>query len=275
MIMKKIFTLFFLALSYLGIAQEEEVHSIYFEFDKFNLKPEQADAVVSFVQKLDTTKVETIEIFGYCDDRGKDAYNYKLSSNRANTVKNKLVEKGIKSKIIITIEGKGRILIDDDLLDNIPEVRSKNRRVDVVVNYKPFSIEELKIPGVYANLPKNPVVGDRIYLENLLFERGSSELNYKAKKELERVARQLLRHPNIEFEIQGHVCCTPTFHKEAIDRGTKKRELSTNRANRVMKYLYYRKISKKRMTAKGYGNTQPLGKGSRFDRRVELVITKI
>lgn len=273
--MRKILLFLIAIIPFLGISQEEEVHSIYFEFDKFNLKQEQADAVVNFVQKLDTTKVETIEIFGYCDDRGKDAYNYVLSTNRANTVKNKLIEKGIKNKIIITIEGKGRILIDEDLLDNVPEVRSKNRRVDVVVNYKPFSIEELKIPGVYANVPKNPVVGDRIYLENLLFERGSSQLTYKAKKELERIARQLLRYPNIQFEVQGHVCCTPTFQKEAIDRDTKKRELSTNRANRVMKYLYYRRISKTRMKAKGYGNTQPLGKGSRFDRRVELVITKI
>lgn len=259
----------------LSFAQEEEVHSIYFEFDKFNLKPEQAEAVVKFVQKLDTTKIETIEIFGYCDDRGKDAYNFKLSTNRANTVKDKLLEKGIKSKIIISIEGKGRVLIDDDLLENIPEVRSKNRRVDVVVNYKPITIEDLKIPGVYANVPKNPVVGDRIYLENLLFDRGSSELNYKAKKELDRIARQLLRYPNLEFEIQGHVCCTPTYHKEAIDRDTRKRELSSNRANRVMKYLTFRRIAKKRMTAKGYGNTQSLGNGSRFDRRVELVITKI
>jgi len=29
------------------------------------------------------------------------------------------------------------------------------------------------------------------------------------------------------------------------------------------------------MTFKGYGNTQPLGKGSDLDRRVELVITKV
>lgn len=272
----KSFFLFLLGLSsLLSFAQEEEVHSIYFEFDKYNLKDEEADAVIQFVQKLDTSKVETIEIFGYCDDRGKDAYNYKLSNNRANTVKNKLVSKGIKSKIIITIEGKGRILIDEDLLDNVPEVRSKNRRVDVVVNYKPITIDELKIPGVYSTIPKNPTVGDRIYLEKLLFDRGSSKLPYAAKKELDRVAKLLMRYKNIEFEIQGHVCCTPSFQKEAIDRATKKRELSTNRAMAVYKYLGFRKINKKRMTYKGFGNTQPLGKGSQFDRRVELVITKI
>lgn len=256
-------------------AQEEEVHSIYFEFDKYELKEAQTLALFTFVKKLDTTTIETIEIFGYCDDRGKDEYNYKLSTNRANTVKEKLVSEGIKNKIIITIEGKGRILIDDDLLDNIPEVRSKNRRVDIVINYKPVVIETLKIPGVYSSIPKNPIVGDRIYLDKLLFDRGSSKLLYPAKKELDRIAKQLHKFKNIEFEIQGHVCCTPKFHKEAIDRGTKKRELSVNRALEVYKYLNLKKIKKERMTYKGYGNSQPLGKGPSLDRRVEIVITKV
>jgi len=167
------------------------------------------------------------------------------------------------------------VLIDEDLETNIPEARSKNRRVDVVINYIPVTIEELRIPGVYSTIPENPIVGDRIYLDKLLFERGSSKLTYKAKKELERIAKLLYKYKNIEFEVQGHVCCTPSFHKEAIDRETKKRALSTNRAFSVYKYLGFRKISKKRMTYKGYGNTQPLGKGSLLDRRVELLITKI
>ena len=71
------------------------------------------------------------------------------------------------------------------------------------------------------------------------------------------------------------MCCTPTFHKEAIDKDTRKRELSKNRAERVYKYLQTRGISKTRLIFKGYGNTQPLGKDSEYDRRVELVITKI
>lgn len=273
--MKRFLLILSFLMSFFLRAQEEEVHSIYFEFDKYDLKEIQAEALLKFTQKLDTTHIETIEIFGYCDDRGKDEYNYVLSTNRANTVKEKLISKGIKSKIIISIEGKGRILIDDDLLENIPEIRSKNRRVDVVVNYKPIKIDKLEIPGIYNIIPKEPIVGDRIYLDKLLFERGSSKLSFQAKKELDRIAKQLLKFKNIEFEIQGHVCCIPTYQKEAIDRETKKRELSTNRALAVYKYLFLKKINKKRMTYKGYGNTQSLGKGALLDRRVEIVITKI
>lgn len=273
--MTRLFSILFLLFSVVSFAQEEEeVHSIFFEFDKYNLKEEQANAVVAFVSKIDTSRIESVQIFGYCDDRGKDAYNYTLSTNRANTVKNKLIERGIKSKIIITLEGKGRIMLDEDMQTNVPEARSKNRRVDVVVNFKPVIIEDLKIPGVYSTIKKDRIVGDRIYLDHVLFERGSSQLTYKAKKELDRIALELHKYKNIHFEIQGHVCCTPTFQKEAVDRDTKKRELSINRAKRVYNYFLMKRISRVRMSYKGYGNTQSLKQGSTLDRRVELLITK-
>jgi outer membrane protein OmpA-like peptidoglycan-associated protein len=262
-----------LLLPFVALAQEETVYSVYFEFDKFNLDSKQGNNVVAFIKAIDTTRIETIQIFGYTDDRGKDAYNFKLSTKRANTIRDTLIGRGIKNKIIITIEGKGRILLDEDI-DNVSEARSKNRRVDVVVNFKPAPPPKLQ-PGIYNALKKDLVVGDRIYLENILFERGSSRLTSKSRLELEKIARTLQKYKNLQFEIQGHICCTPTFQKEAIDKDTRKRELSKNRAQAVYKFLIAKKIAASRMTFKGYGNTQSLGKGSEYDRRVELVITKI
>ncbi|MFD2908520.1 OmpA family protein [Flavobacterium ardleyense] len=273
--MKPFISLLCIVLTSLTFAQEgEEIHSLFFDFDKYILKDLQADAVVEFVSKIDTSRIASVEIYGYCDDRGKDEYNFVLSTNRANAVKDKLVEKGIRSKIIISLQGKGRIMLDEDMQTNVPEARSKNRRVDVVINLKPIEIEDLKIPGVYNSVHSEAIIGDRIYLDKVLFERGSSILTNEAKKELDRIAVQLHKNKNIHFEIQGHVCCTPTFQKEAVDRDTKKRELSINRAKRVYKYLLLKQISKSRMTFKGYGNTQSLKKTSSLDRRVELLITK-
>lgn len=254
-------------------AQEEVVHSVYFEFDKFTLTENQAKEVVDFIRKTDSTRIESIQIFGYTDDIGKEAYNFKLSTKRANAIQTKFIESGIKSKIIVTIEGKGRILIDDDIVENLPEKRSKNRRVDVVLNLKP--LPKIVIPGYYNSIQKNHVVGDHIYLDNVLFERGSSKLTFKTKTELDKIAKLLLKYKNLQFEIQGHVCCTPPYQKEAIDMDTKKRQLSVNRAQAVYKYLIWKKIPKDRMTFKGYGNTVPLGKGAEYDRRVELFITKV
>ena len=253
-------------------AQEESVKSVYFEFDKFSLDEKQSKEVIDFIKNTDSTRIESIQIFGYTDDIGKDAYNFKLSTNRASTIQTKLTQSGIKSKIIVTIEGKGRVLIDDDIVANLPEKRSKNRRVDVVLNLR--ELPKLVLPGFYNMIQKDHVVGDHIYLENILFEKGSSHLTTKSKTELDKVALLCLRYKNLEFEIQGHVCCTPPNQREAIDKDTKKRQLSINRAQSVYKYLVFRRVPKNRMTFKGYGNTVPLGKEPEYDRRVELVITK-
>ena len=270
--MKSYFLLFALLIVGVCFSQEEIVQSVYFDTNKFQIDEIQSKEVVDFIKSNDSTRIESIQIFGYTDDLGKEEYNFKLSTNRANTIKETLIANGITNKIIVTIEGKGRILIEDDVLDNLPEKRSKNRRVDVVLNLKP--LPKIVLPGFYTTIQKNHVVGDHIYLENLLFETGSSVLTLAAKTELDKLSKILLRYKNLQFEIQGHVCCTPTFQKEAIDRLTRKRNLSTNRAEAVYKYLVFKKIPKTRMTFKGYGNTVPLKKGAEYDRRVELVITK-
>ena len=232
----KLLPLFFCGLIY---CQEEVVQSVYFDFDKFNLDERQGNAVVAFIKNADSTRIESIQIYGYTDDIGKDAYNFKLSSNRANTIKEKLVHSGIKNKIIVTIEGKGRILIEDDMIENLPEKRSKNRRVDVVINLKP--LPKIDLHGFFTSVQKNHAVGDHIYLENLLFERGSSKLTFAAKTQLDKIAKVLFKYKTLEFEIQGHVCCTPQYQKEAIDLATRKRNLSQNRAEAVYKYLSFKK----------------------------------
>ncbi len=273
----KIFqTLFFFWICALNMqAQEELVYSIYFPTNISELTTEQSKNMIAFIQKIDSSRIETIQIYGYCDDVGRDDYNRKLSTERANKVKENITSNGITHKVIVTIEGKGRVLIDDDIVENLPEVRSKNRRVDVVLNLKPLPQKELKIPGVYTTFTKENIVGDRILLSDMLFERGSSKLTVKSKNELDKIAKMLHKYRNINIEIQGHVCCTPPHQKEAIDKDTKKRKLSHNRAESVFNYLVFKKVPKTRMTFKGYGNTKPLGDNPELDRRVELVITKM
>ena len=249
-------------------AQKEVISSVYFEFDKFNLDEKQGNAIIDFIKKTDSSRIENIEIFGYTDDIGKEDYNFKLSTKRADIIQQKLAISGIKTKIIITIEGKGKVLINDNTNANLPEIRSKNRRVDVVINLK-------SVPKTYAQLQENHVVGDKIYLQNVLFASGSSKLTDATQKELERIATLILKYKNLEFEIQGHVCCTPPNQTEAVDIDTKKRSLSKNRAEAVYIFFISKQISKDRMTFRGYGSTVPRGKGQEYDRRVELKITKI
>ncbi|CAM3555198.1 OmpA family protein [Flavobacterium gelidilacus] len=270
--LKYIFLLFIMT----SYAQDDEViQSIYFDFDKFDIRKDQQKELQKFIITIDTSKVESIQIHGYCDDRGKDAYNFDLSTKRANTIKDSLLLNGIKNKIIVSIEGKGSIVIDEDLESNIPDVRSKNRRVDVLINFKPLLKEKRTKPENYTVLRKDVIVGDKITLDKVFFDRGSSRLTTSAKKELDKIAIKMHRFPKIQLEVQGHICCTPSYQKEAIDKDTRKRELSVNRAKSVYKYLISRRVNEKRLIYNGYGNTQPLGNSTEQDRRVELVITKI
>ena len=133
-------------------AQEEVVQSVYFDSGKFSLDENQAKSIIDYIKSTDSTRIESIQIYGYTDDIGKEAYNFKLSTNRANSIKDVLTRNGIKNNVIVTIEGKGRILIDDDIVENLPEKRSKNRRVDVVLNLKP--LPKIEIPGFFTSVQK-------------------------------------------------------------------------------------------------------------------------
>jgi outer membrane protein OmpA-like peptidoglycan-associated protein len=251
-------------------AQGEKIETVYFDFDRYDLEYEQKKTIIDFVIRSDTSKIESIQIYGYCDDRGDYDYNYKLSQDRVNTVRNILTSNGFNKNKIVVIEGKGRVILPEECLDNLAEIRSKNRRVDLlIVRKNSFG------KGIYTSFQDNLTVGDRIYLKEIFFPMGSSALSYSAKKELDKIIIILQNHKNIEFEIRGHVCCTPSPFEDAIDGDTNERKLSLNRAKKVFLYLKSKRVNSLRMTYTGCGNKFPLEKGSAFDRRVEFLITKI
>ncbi|QSW91380.1 OmpA family protein [Flavobacterium endoglycinae] len=255
---------------YNSSAQQKPFETIYFDFDKYTLTSAQAQVVNTFIKTIDTTQVESIQIYGYCDDRGTDDYNIKLSQDRVNTIQNLLVLHGLKQSKIVIIEGKGRIILRSDTVENLYETRMRNRRVDIIVVKKNRFGKE-----VHSSFKDKLKVGDKICVESILFDLGSAKLTYSAKKELDKMAIALLKHKNIRFEIRGHVCCTPEIYSDGIDKATKDRKLSWNRAKTVFDYLSSKKVSKNRMTYQGCGNKFPLKKGDHFDRRVEFLITKI
>lgn len=251
-------------------AQKKSAQTVYFEFDKYTLTSEQSKIITDFIQKIDSSKIESIEIYGYCDDRGKNDYNYTLSKNRVETVEKIITSNGFNKNKIIIIEGRGRIILKKDTVQNLNKVRSENRRVDLIlVNKNTLG------KNCYNSFENNIAVGNSIFLENILFEIGSSKLSLKSKNELDKIAKELQKHQTIEFEIRGHVCCTPNYYTDGIDKETKERKLSLNRAKAVYRYLLLKNINKSRMSYKGYGNKSPLGKGEALDRRVEFFISKI
>lgn len=261
--MKKSFQiLLFLFFGYLS-AQEKNVYSVYFEFDKFTLNNDQINGLINLL-KDKKGPVGNIQLFGYCDDRGSADYNDKLSIKRVSTVQGILTDKGIPINKIFICEGKGRVMIALDSVKSLEKIRDKNRRVNLIFSSNP----------IYNSIPENPKVGDLINLDKIVFDMGSSILSLKAKRELDNYIVLLQKHKSIRFEIKGHVCCTSSKYNDAIDEDTEERNLSINRAKNVFTYLRLKGINPYRMTFKGYGNRFPLGKNDESDRRVELLITK-
>lgn len=246
-------------------AQKNDVQSVYFEFDNFLLNKHQIKTIIGLVNSTDFSQSNTIQLYGYCDDRGSEEYNDILSEKRVATVQKILLSNGVPLNKIFICEGKGRVVLDKDTVKNLEETRYKNRRVDLVI---------VKT-ATYNFFPANPKVGDLIILDRVTFEMGSSVLSLKAKKELDRTAILLGKNKTLRFEIKGHVCCTSSKYSDAIDKETQDRNLSINRAKNVFVYLRSKGINPYRMTYKGYGNLFPLGKEDALDRRVEFLVTKL
>lgn len=106
------------------------LNNIYFDFDKFELKPEsyiELDRVVKFLS--DNPSVN-IEVSAHTDSKGSDDYNFQLSQKRAESVVAYLSSKGIQPQRLIA-KGYGEsVLIADNSTE---EGMQKNRRVEMKV----------------------------------------------------------------------------------------------------------------------------------------------
>jgi len=76
---------------------------IYFDFDKYNLKPEAQKVLKRKAEWLRNNPGESIIIEGHCDERGTNEYNLALGDKRAQNAKNFLIDLGIAESRLTTI----------------------------------------------------------------------------------------------------------------------------------------------------------------------------
>lgn len=82
------------------------IDNIFFDFDRATLRPESAESLDGLVQLLIDNPNVTIEIGAHCDYKGNDAYNERLSQQRAESVVSYLVAHGI-ANARLTAKGYG------------------------------------------------------------------------------------------------------------------------------------------------------------------------
>ena len=76
---------------------------IYFDYDKYDVRADRARLIAgrcAFLQQHPNIRI-TIE--GHCDERGSTEYNLALGTNRADAVKNALIQAGVGGDRIKTI----------------------------------------------------------------------------------------------------------------------------------------------------------------------------
>jgi len=89
-------------------ATEEELFSrnvkdIYFDYDKYDLRADQQGSLQGDAQFLQQHASIHITVEGHCDERGSTEYNLALGANRADAVKNALVQAGVGGNRIKTM----------------------------------------------------------------------------------------------------------------------------------------------------------------------------
>jgi peptidoglycan-associated lipoprotein len=111
------------------LQQLQQQNTVYFDFDKYNIKADYATQLDGHAAFLRTNPSFTIVIEGHADERGTPEYNIALGERRANAVKAYLQGRGVaSSQISIVSYGKEKPLV----LGHNEAAYSKNRRAVIV-----------------------------------------------------------------------------------------------------------------------------------------------
>ena len=154
-------------------------------------------------------------------------------------------------------------------------------KVEELAKYRSEFFGRLK--QILGDRPDIRVVGDRfVFQSEVLFDPGMAELEPGARQKLEPVVSALKQieagiPPTLNWilEVDGHTDVRPI----ATAQFRSNWELSTARAVSVVKFLIDQGIPAGHLAAAGFGEWQPLDKGSsedayRKNRRIELRLTQ-
>jgi len=117
--------------------------NLYYDYDKFNIRPDAEQDLEHVYQLLMTYKTMRISLLSHTDSRGTDEYNARLSQKRALAARNYLIAKGINPSRL------GSLGVGEDLpvnkctndVDCDEEEHQLNRRTEI-------QITDLKEPGI-------------------------------------------------------------------------------------------------------------------------------
>ena len=221
-----------------------------------------------------------------------DIYHFKLPENVKplpityvkGIVKDKDTKELLSANVLVIDLASGNPVFNDytsketgDFMAVMPIGSKYSFNVDAdgyLFNSQHFELEKLvgNKPFEFEILLEKIKVGSKVTLQNIFFDTNKFELLPTSKVELDILVELLKNNANAEIEIQGF---TDNVGEEKLNQ-----KLSENRAKAVYDFLLNNGIDKRRLTFKGFGETNPKAdnnneEGRKQNRRTEFIITKI
>ena len=260
----------------------------YFRPGDGTIQNQDSRQLFDILQRLSDNPNIVIQINGYTDAPGTASNNLILSKNRASSLANFFISKGISRNRIIN-KGYGESFLVNKCSDNVPctdEEHAQNRRIElfavgtinndgvvnITYNAAPapdadkiaekavaVAVAAAKPPkqskSTYTRKPKRQdhyAIGDVIEVASVFYEHGKSRIDERKSPGLKELLEVLNEHKHVVIEIGAHT--------DASGSAKYNTELSEKRAQAVKKYLENNGIPSARLKAKGYGESKLLNR---------------
>ncbi|MEO1256017.1 MAG: OmpA family protein, partial [Bacteroidota bacterium] len=162
--------------------------------------------------------------------------------------------------------------VSNESVNNIPENVSPNDapNTERKVGYNGTDTKTSIRPSKVENLGKMNNPSDRAILRNIYFDFGDTQVTNESLPILQAILKRMQESPRMKIEIAGHT--------DNIGDNRTNQWISQKRANAVKKWLVDNGVSEDRMTARGYGENQPMAtnddelEGRELNRRIEVIV---
>ena len=269
--MKYFFSYIVFLLFQVGLAQEQV--TFYFDNNKSELNKTEAAKLQKWIAENTTSKI--LSITGSTDEVGTSGYNDTLSQKRVSHIFSQ-----IKGKVNIRPDFKSISLGEQGATST---VKAENRKAIIHYLLEKDLDKEDEVLGIKQEEPEVVIpedatlaekvklarVGTKITLKNINFYQNTFATMPESQGTLYDLLFVMQNNPELIIEIQGHICC--------IDKDY--RNLSTDRAKQIKRFLVYNGIQEYRVKTKGFGVSQPLypipeatPEQAAANRRVEIEI---
>ena len=269
--MKFIFSITYIL--FVSFAFSQEQVTFYFDTNKFELNKAEFAKLQQWI--VENQKSKILSITGATDEVGTSGFNDTLSQKRVSYMFNQ-----VKERINIRPDFKSISLGEKGANSSN---KAENRKAIIHFLQEKDLAKENEIIGIKKELEplvipdslplfekvKLARVGTKIVLKNINFYQNTFATVPESQGAMYDLLYVMQNNPSLKIEIQGHICCIDKDH----------RNLSTDRAKQIKRFLVFSGIPQHRIQTKGFGVSQPIypipeasAEQAAANRRVEIEI---